>query len=258
MCDITNPQKKKYPQSIVSYGIIAYTRVKKNISFLIYQRRDNFEYMDFLRGMWATEEHARKLIAKMSASERYRLLNFTFDELWDDLWVNHDFNIYRDGKKKAISKYNMIQMKIPSILEDTNDINLIEQQDPPWGFPKGKKSNYRESTKVCALREFEEETRIPKEYLITSTLSGDEEDTLVEKFIGSNGKSYTTHYYMAKLDNNLFKALPEKIYTPQCIRQSTISEEAAELKLVSIPEIQKYLTSEKNDIIEKLKTMKYD
>ena len=258
MCDIPNPQKKKYPQSIVSYGIIAYTRVKKNNLFLIYQRRDNFEYMDFLRGMWTTEEHAKKLVAKMSESERYRLLNYTFEELWDDLWVNHDFNIYRDGKKKAITKYNMIQLKLPSILEETDFPQTIEQQDPPWGFPKGKKSNYRESTRVCALREFEEETRIPKEYLLYNDNCDNDDNTLIEKFIGSNGKSYTTHYYLAKLDNNLFKTLPEKIYTPQCIRQSTISEEAAELKLVSLTEIQKYLTSEKNEIIEKLKTLKYE
>jgi hypothetical protein len=89
---------------ITSYGIILFSRNENGILFLLYQRRDNFEYMDFLRGLWQSESQLPSLFELMSYDERDRLRNYTFDELWNDLWVKHDSKIYREGYSMAKNK----------------------------------------------------------------------------------------------------------------------------------------------------------
>ena len=164
-------KKKETYNPIISYGLIVYSRetpegkllsvdcLEKKPYFLIYQRRDNFEYMDFLRGIWNSIELLPSLFSSMSIEERNRIRNYTFQELWDDLWVEHDSRIYRDGFTKAKKKYDSIKHVIPYILDNTTS----KINDTPWGFPKGKKNNSNEQMMTCAVREFNEETHIQVE-----------------------------------------------------------------------------------------------
>jgi len=65
-----------------------------------------------------------------------------------------------------------------------------------WGFPKGRRK-MRESDIDCAIREFYEETRIPKDNLdIIADIIPFE-----EIFFGTNGIMYKHLYYIAKLNN---------------------------------------------------------
>lgn len=202
---------------MTSYGIIAYC-IKNGVPYyLLYQRRDTFEYMDFLRGTWTCESRLPALFASMTRDERLRIRNYTFEELWDDLWVAHNSSIHNDGKEKARRKYDSIKSQIPKLVDSTHSYIF----EPPWGFPKGKKTKMAESEIDCAKREFEEESRIPK-----NSLEIRRSRPYVENFFGSNSVCYCTHYYVAEVKE---MSTPPRIKTPQCIRETTISEEAGDV-----------------------------
>ena len=235
-------RKYKPPEPITSYGLIVFTPCYINkiqtYKVLIYHRRDTFEYIDFLRGGWYANNQLHQLFSAMSMDERKNIREYTFPELWDDLWVEHDCKIYKDGYIKAKKKYDAVRSLIPSILDET----VSDIISPPWGFPKGKRNNIRENPIDCAIREFKEETHIQinKNHLITET-------PYIENFIGGNSKSYRTYYYTAMLPKEV---LPEKIPTPQCIRSSTVSEEAAELKWISIDKANTFINERRKKILD--------
>lgn len=234
-----NPSEILLSESRSTKGVFP-ENTEKVPYFLLYQRRDNFEYMDFLRGIWYSAEVLPSLFSSMSIEERNRLRNYTFQELWDDLWVEHDSRIYRDGFIKAKKKYDSIKHIIPYILDNTTS----KVNDPPWGFPKGKKNNPNEQMMTCAVREFTEETHIQVE----------EKDIVkpepyIEHFQGSNDKEYSTYYYLTKIPEMIN---PDKINTPGRIRSQAISEEASELKWVSYPEVLSFLHPRRQEIIEQV------
>lgn len=237
-------KKKRYCNTdpITSYGILLYSLAEENTpKFLLYQRRDNFEYMDFLRGCWGSENILPGLFSAMSHDERYRIRNYTFEELWDDLWVIHDCRIYRDGFAKAKRKYDSIHHRISQILDTTESCI----QEPPWGWPKGKKNGYYENSIHCASREFQEETSID-----SSLIDIVKEIPYVEDFKGSNGKFYSTHYFLAKIQHPI---IPQRIDTPQCIRKSTVTEEASNVKWLTFDEALSYLNPRRQSILRSAK-----
>lgn len=216
--------------TIVSYGIILFTISKdpeKTPKFLVYQRRDNYEYIDILRGNWHNEARFRELFSVLSEEEKERIQMYTFEELWDDLWINHTSRIHTDGYEKAKKKYASIKPKIPGIINNKNI--TFKNAEPPWGFPKGKKIIHtKESDVECALREFGEEMRLP-----TDELYMWEVKPFYELYKGNNNKSYSTHYFLAEVSEELATDVMD---TPQCIRQTSLSEEAEQAKWMTYQE----------------------
>ena len=245
---------KKKPQPIHSYGIILYRYsgdcqnkgtggigTGRELQFLLYKRRDNFEYMDFLRGLWSSKGQLSSLFSLMNTDERERIRNYTFPELWNDLWVEHTSRIYRDGYDKAKKKYESINDFIPKFLSTTNSV----VSSTPWGFPKGKKNSTKEKSVSCAKREFTEETGIPQSLIDIIHYM-----PFTERFTGSNGKVYATNYYLAKVNADcIFK----RVQTPQCIRESTISEEASEVEWFTYEEACSKLSVRRQEILRDVK-----
>jgi len=192
------PEKQKTSHPITSYGLILFYMDKKNPvlpipKFLIYQRRDNYEYIDILRGNWNNEKRLKELFAALSPDEKCRIRDYTFEELWDDLWVSRENAIHKDGFDKAKKRYEMIKAKIPEYLKEGLEFegSCLE---PPWGFPKGKKNEAeKETDKECALRETAEETGFSMEDVVIW-----ETNHFVENYKGNNGKPYCTYYYIAE------------------------------------------------------------
>jgi len=239
-------RKRKYRKKrrsdfepITSYGLIAYAWRRGQLYFLLYQRRDNFEYMDFLRGVWSTQEVLPSLFSAMSQDERDRIRNFTFQELWEDLWVEHESRIFLDGLQKAKRKYEMVRNHIPYLLNTT----ASHIREPPWGFPKGKKNSVRESSISCALREFREETQLSVE----DTQINRDISPYIETFRGSNGKVYSTHYYVVEFPEMI---VPPRIPTPHCIRDETVSEEASDVQWFSYEEACSLLNDVRREFLQ--------
>ncbi len=244
------PRKRKvYP--ITSYGIIAFTIQNNSIKYLIYQRRDNYEYIEFVRGNWVSYEHLEKFFSLMSDEERERVRTHTHKQLWDDLWLDHNSRVYKEGYARAKSQYENIVKFIPKLLESTTTY----MEECPWGFPKGK-VNSGESFIDCGLREFEEETRIERKNLEIIKDSRypykDSKNPYVEYFEGSNNKTYCTYYYLAHMKNEI---VPCQIDTPSfCIRKKTISPEAQDIKWITLEQSPLYLNKARVDILMNVET----
>lgn len=204
---------------ITSYGIILvhYDTDTNSYKTLLYRRRDSFEYIDFIRGMWSTEDHAIHLLTSMNREERTRILKHTFDELWNDLWVDHRCRLFTEGYHRAKKRFESIANVFPTISLDS-----VGNKRPLWGFPKGKKNYSFENSITCALREFEEETTISRDKLVIQS-----DKPFVEIFTGTNGRRYMTQYFLATIDQMVQPAFRE---LPDRLRVFTISEEASDVK----------------------------
>ena len=224
------PKRKHRNNNIPSYGLILFYIDKElqKVKFLVQQRRDTFDYVEFVQGLWNTEERFKALIPSMSGEEKNRLITYSFREIWDDLWIDKTSRMYKDGYNRALKKYESISHLIKPLVLSSNS----ETVSPPWGFPKGRKNDLSEKDEDCAIRETEEETRISKSgYDILDY-------KFLEKFQGSNGASYSTTYFLCKLENC---DIPEKIDTPLYIRKTSLSDEVAEIKWVTYEEADIYL-----------------
>lgn len=207
-----------------------------NIWYLICQRRDTIEYADFIRGRY-TKIMLKAYLSLMSQDERERILKYSFRELWDDLWVNHEVSFYKDSFKKAQIKFEINLELVKSIIDTTESII----KEPSWGFPKGKK-NFKESDIECSVREFKEETRLELDFKNLSNLSPSK-----ETFKGSNNKVYSTVYYIAQTQNSIPIKKINISYGPlepdPEIRQETISEEISNLKWVRLQDVKELFPS---------------
>ena len=189
-----------------SYGIVCIRNIK-DFNFLLIRRRNSLSYIEFLRGRYKIYDYGMlsRLFKHMTKQERDDIKNKSFDELWDDLWINNKYkktdsrSDYDKGKLKftklregIIINFNNIIMSLKYIMENTYSI----YDEPEWDFPKGRRNLY-ESDEQCAIREFCEETNYNKEDFDIISPDGFE-----EIHIGTNGIKYRTIYFLAILNND--------------------------------------------------------
>ena len=164
---------------------------KKNIKFLMIQRKHSLSYIEFIRGKYNINdvEHLSGLFKNMSPEEINNISEKDFNSLWNNLWK-------KTSKSKAFQKEYRVSNDLFQKLIDSNIIDKLvlikpEYQTPEWGFPKGRR-NIFEKNLECALRELEEET----------TLKNDQIDILHnincvnEEYIGTNNLTYRHLYYL--------------------------------------------------------------
>ena len=90
--------------------------------------------------------------------------------------------------------------------------NLSEYTEPEWGFPKGRRMR-GETDLACAVREFNEETNVPRDaYVLLNNI------LLEETFTGLNGVRYKHIYYVALLIHPELINLTQK-FTPMQRRE---------------------------------------
>jgi 8-oxo-dGTP pyrophosphatase MutT (NUDIX family) len=189
---------------ITSYGIILFRRSNNGNQFLMIRRKDTFGYIDFVRGKYSpyNVEHVQNIVNEMSTQEKSRILTSTFDQLWKLMWGEILNTQYRNEEILSGKKFDIIKN---GFVFNTTNINLdyfiqnssTNWTETEWEFPKGRR-NYQEKDLDCALREFEEETGILKEYIhiIENILPFE------ETFIGTNFKSYKHKYFLAYINND--------------------------------------------------------
>ena len=143
-------------------------------------------------------DYIQNIINEMTIQEKANLLTKDFNVLWKELWGDYYGVQYRTEEKNARDKFYQIKEGI-HLFDDKffNLEQLIQKSntswtEPEWGFPKGRR-NYNENDLTSALREFAEETGIPKNRIsVIKNLIPFE-----EIFTGSNFKSYKHKYFIA-------------------------------------------------------------
>lgn len=198
---------------ITSYGIILFCKEKfseiEEIKLLMIRRKDTFGYIDFIRGKYSpyNNHHIQNIVNEMSLYEKEQILTKNFDTLWKNMWGESSNHQHKNEENASFKKFEIIKNGI-LILNQEKEPELIKLDDlvqnsstswteTEWEFPKGRR-DFDEKDLDCALREFEEETGIHKNYikLIENIMPFE------ETFIGSNHKSYKHKYFLAYLDFN--------------------------------------------------------
>ena len=189
---------------ITSIGLIVFNNSDK-LKFLMIRRKDSLGYVDFMRGKYPlfNKRYLLNIINEMTVSEKKKLLEKSFDTLWDELWGDNIGIQYRGEEKISKDKFNSLKIGITLKNISYNLESLIKESEynwnePEWGFPKGRR-NYQEKDLSCALREFEEETGCNKNNLkiIYNIIP------IEELFTGSNYKSYKHKYFIAYMDDTI-------------------------------------------------------
>lgn len=222
--NIGNNSHYKKNDPISSYGIIAFTKGKyeynnetkqilesikddedvleyNNLKVLMIERRNTMGYDGFIRGKYFDNEKdyiLKTYLEEMTHDEREKIKNLSFDELWNDLWCNHNCIQFRQDKVKSKVKYS--KLDINKLLGETKTNYSFTE----FGFPKGRKNN-KENAINCAEREFSEETYYKKEDYILLDLP-----PIVENFKGTNNINYKHVYYFAIMNPSIKKNIVSK------------------------------------------------
>ena len=193
-------------EPITSIGIICvrYNQESKEFEYLLICRKDTLGFIDFMRGKYSVtnKSHLQAIINEMTLAEKLKLLKNDFDKLWSDLWHNNYGIKYRNEKLSSKVKFNNLNVGIThndmtytleSLIKESNTL----WGEPEWEIPKGRRS-YHERDIDTALREFEEETGIPKDniHIVKNIIPYD------EIFTGSNFKSYRQRYFVGILQQS--------------------------------------------------------
>jgi hypothetical protein len=172
------------------YNINKFCNYYDDIKFLMIRRKHSLTYIEFIRGKYDLENihNIDNLFQLMSRNENIKIKTQSFDELWNDLWMQTAHNhIYR--KEYIIAKNNFNKLKEHNFYELLNENNLSKYTEPEWGFPKGRK-NFNEDIRSCAMREFIEETNI-KDCVMLNKIN-----QIEETYVGTNNITYKNIYYL--------------------------------------------------------------
>lgn len=207
--DLSN-SLKEILQSVSSVSENCYSHLFPKTKFLMIQRKDTMGYIDFIRGKYSNTDKSvqdkllKTWLDEMIEDEKKNLLRKSFDELWDELWVNKNSKTYKNEYYNAKVKYELLDVK-SLVSESSTKYNFQE-----FGFPKGRR-NMREKNLECAKREFYEETGYDESHY---TLI-DNYPEIVEEFVGTNGISYKHVYYLVQMKDN---SPPPKVDTSNILQ----------------------------------------
>ena len=171
-----------------------------NIKFLMRQRKDTMGYIDLMRGKYDIRVGFEKLknkkikvcLDEITQSEKKSLLTKSFDEIWNEIWLNHKSKCFLSEYKLAKEKFNSLD--IPYLISQST----ITYEFTEFGFPKGRRS-IRESNIVAAQREFFEETGYNNDsYNFIKNYP-----PIIEEFIGTNDVKYRHVYYLVKMKDDI-------------------------------------------------------
>lgn len=174
-------------------------------SLLMIRRKDSMSFAEFMRGKYdpANTDYVGRLIGNMTISEQRMIADMSFESTWKTLWgddhVNGDY-LSSQAKFGQLDRQTLVSQN-PSVYDE-----------PEWGFPKGRRVR-GESDVDCAIREFGEETNIPREaYVVLKNIR------LEETFEGLNGIVYRHIYFVALLKNPEMVNLTQR-FTPMQRRE---------------------------------------
>lgn len=230
------------PKRITSYGVILFTIEDGVIYYLLGQRRDTIEYVDSIKFRFPVNKLSLWM-SLMTKEEKLRIKSYDFKTLWKDLTLRKDFEtdyLYIRSKNKFENNKQHIF--------DSIDNSKTFVKEPSWGFPKGRK-NAGETYISCALREFEEETK-----LSSFDIHRFKNESFSEYFNGSDRKKYTTHYYLFQSRERL-KIKYTKCDSPIESRQDTVSAEFQNVGWFTFEECIKKVNPRRATLLKKINTL---
>jgi len=155
-------------------------------------------FAEFMRGKYEIDntEYISTLVKNMTLKEQASVASDPFETLWRYMW----------GDDRITSDYAQSRDKFYTL--DRRSFmrnNISEYTEPEWGFPKGRRMR-GESDLACAIREFDEETNIPRDaFVVLKNI------ILTETFVGLNNVHYKHVYFVALTKNPDMINLTQKL-----------------------------------------------
>lgn len=165
---------------------------------LMIRRKDSMSFAEFMRGKYETDNipYISTLVKNMTLKEQAAIASDSFETLWRQMW----------GDDRMTSDYVQSREKFNTL--DRVSLmrnNISEYTEPEWGFPKGRRMR-GESDLACAIREFDEETNIPRDaFVVLKNM------ILTETFMGLNNVQYKHVYFVALLKDLNLHVLNQKL-----------------------------------------------
>jgi 8-oxo-dGTP pyrophosphatase MutT (NUDIX family) len=188
---------QKYNLLPVQTNGIACIRYEEIPQFLFVRRRLTYAFDNFVRGMYQAD--IADQISKMTLEERLDISTCDFIHIWYRMYrQNPTFAVTRSEYKsnfekcRSIFERRFMQDGGLALRKLISDSKLSPQNlSYLWEMPKGYPKKY-EARAYCAVREFIEETQIPRSHfrLIPDQVK-------FYNYKGDNLTMYITHYYAA-------------------------------------------------------------
>lgn len=162
-------------------------------------------FAEFMRGKYELTniDYISILIKNMTLKEQAGIACDSFELLWKQLWGDD-----RTSADFAPSRERFNQLDRVKLMRD----NLSVYTEPEWGFPKGRRMR-GETDMACAIREFGEETNIPRDaFVVLKNI------VLEETFTGLNNIQYKHLYFVALLKDPAEVNLTQR-FTPMQRRE---------------------------------------
>jgi 8-oxo-dGTP pyrophosphatase MutT (NUDIX family) len=172
---------------------------------LMIRRKDSMSFAEFMRGKYDPEDmkYLSMLVKNMTLKEQASIASDSFEPLWKQLWGDD-----RTSSDYLPSREKFLSLDRVALMRD----NLSPYTEPEWGFPKGRRSR-GESDLSCAIREFDEETNVPREsFVVLKNI------VLEETFMGLNNVRYKHVYFVGLLTQPDLVNLTQKM-TPMQRRE---------------------------------------
>lgn len=175
------------------------------IRVLMIRRKDSMSFAEFMRGKYDPTDtpYLSTLVKNMTLKEQAALVSDSFETLWRQLWGDD-----RTSADFLPSRERFYRVDRMGLMRN----NLSEYIEPEWGFPKGRRMR-GETDLACAVREFGEETNIPRDaYVVLKNI------ILEETFTGLNAVQYKHIYFVALLKHPDMLNLTQR-FTPMQRRE---------------------------------------
>jgi len=163
------------------------------------ERKDSLAFIEFIRGKYHNimkHDYIQLLINRMSKDEKNKLINHTFNDLWNNLWIypeNINYKIKREYSKSKVL-FDELRKAKKYNLEYFVEHSTTSYTQNEWELPKGRREN-KENNRECAIREVKEETNIkPEMYSLFSNIT-----PINEEYTGINNVRYKHNYYIGKM-----------------------------------------------------------
>ena len=153
----------------ISFGIIL-VRINPETfrsEAVLVRGRYSYEYAEFIHGNYPDKLAACELLDAMSIEERLDIYSLNFNQMWYRVWLTSG---RRELYNKKFAKFWATWLRhdcgeyLRQLIRSSRSHSGGKNR---WEFPKGRRSSFHEPALSCAIREFEEETGIPKQdYLV--------------------------------------------------------------------------------------------
>jgi 8-oxo-dGTP pyrophosphatase MutT (NUDIX family) len=234
-----------------SYGVACfkYDYTKNKLEVLMIKKRTTFSFVDFVLGKYRSDDtdHILYLLNRMTCDEKLDLCSLDFGKIWYRIWlVDPDFGNLKNSKDKQ-EKYNTCKLHFhDNFLRDRGErlknlINQSSNSETLWELPKGKMAYAQEKKLSCAIREFEEETKISNsQYYIIP-------DEIYRTQHQSGRVRYVCEYYIAIINSDSKYNNPKNLKVDYCDSQHIA--EVTELQWMDINKIKSLNTHGLHNII---------